>query len=63
MGLTGTVTIKLENRCTRERTVGSNPTPSATLNWLLHKGYSGMDSNLSRKFGDLPLMRPAVVAC
>gem|GEM_PF-6448814 len=48
-----------------KRIVGSNPSPSATLKSLLCKGYSGhsMDSNLSRKFGDLPLMRPAVVAC
>ena len=47
------------------RIEGSNPSPSATLKSLLCKGYSGhsMDSNLSRKFGDLPLMRPAVVAC
>ncbi len=55
----------LENRCTRERTVGSNPIPSATLKSLLCRSYSGhsMDSNLSRNFRGLRLMRPAVVAC
>ena len=55
----------LENRCTRERTVGSNPTPSARLKSLLCKCYSGLDvdSNLSRNFRDLRLMRPAVVVC
>ncbi len=31
MGLAGTATTGLENRCTRESTVGSNPTPSAII--------------------------------
>ena len=54
----------LENRCAFAGTVGSNPTLSATLNSLLCKGYSGldMDSNLSRNFRGLRLMRPTVVA-
>ncbi len=54
----------LENRCARERTVGSNPILSATLKSLLCKGNFGnsMDSNLSRSSRDLGPMRPAVVA-
>ena len=56
---------RLESVYTGNRIEGSNPSPSATLNSLLCKGYSGhgLDSNLSRKFRGLGLMRPAVVAC
>ncbi len=56
----------LLNRYTvNSRIEGSNPSPSAKLKSLLYKCFSGrgMDSNLSRNFRGLRLMRPAVVAC
>ncbi len=55
----------LNRYAVNSRIEGSNPSPSATLKSLLYKRYSGrgMDSNLSRTFRGVRLMRPAVVAC
>ena len=53
----------LENRCARKRTVGSNPTPSASFKLLFLQCYFyfNMDSNLSRSSRDLGRFNPPAV--
>ena len=53
----------LENRCARERTVGSNPTPSANFKSQLSVCdiNCSMGSNFPRNFQGLRPIRPFVV--
>ena len=50
----------LENRCTLAGTVGSNPTPSATLESLLYKCFSGFVRANRREPGGVIPWPPAM---